>query len=438
MRTNRWVLTVLGFVAVTTLVQGQVVPPIEMADAELRILQEQSMASLVQAGSEIRANHFSYPFYLSRKLDIDEETQKRTDQHSIRFERFNDQVVLAITGNYYAAYLEDNVSEGDRARESFLNAVLPILKIALAHFEQSKSIQGYAIEISHHVRTKVIGMPMERPENMMVYLQQSVASKLVAAKTAGEVQAALMDAQVYVNAQPINLWLDHNSPRVIKTLAPAPKRASQDFVVERAESQLMTAEKLTSAREETTAGLMKTGALPMDSPGAGVSGTDTSKEALAALQSANQAVLGRVLRELEPQAHFVTYAPPAFVPFRRAVYLQFSVNTELPASALGSRYKLAAMAFDEHISHLIRPAVEYWKAGPDFEGISFSTTVLVSGLGVAQGSQTQAVEYYFPYRAMRCYEEYDCTGQQLIDAGTVLINGERIGLDLQRAEGDKP
>jgi len=437
MRTNRWVLTVLGFLAVATLVQGQVVPPTEMADAELRILQEQSMASLVQAGSEIRANHFSYPFYLSRKLDIDEETQKRTDQHSIRFERFNDRVVLAITGNYYAAYLEDNVSEGDRARESFLNAVLPILKIAVSHFEQSKSIQGYAIEISHHVRTKVIGMPMERPENMMVYLPQSVAAKLVGAKTAGEVQAALMDAQVYVNAQPINLWLDHNSPRVIKALAPAPKRTSQDFVVERAESQLMTAEKLTSARVETAAGMVKTVDLPLDSP-AGVSGTDTSKEALAALQGANQTLLGRVLRELDQQAHFVAYAPPAFIPFRRAVYLQFSVNTELPASALGSRYKLAAMAFDEHISHLIRPAVEYWKAGPDFEGISFSTTVRVGGVGAAQASQTQAVEYYFPYRAMRCYEEYDCTGQQLIDAGTVLINGERIGLDLQRAEGDKP
>jgi hypothetical protein len=28
-----------------------------------------------------------------------------------------------------------------------------------------------------------------------------------------------------------------------------------------------------------------------------------------------------------------------------------------------------------------------------------------------------------------------CTGQQLIDAGTVLINGERVGLDLQIAEG---
>lgn len=423
----------VGLLAAAAVLRGQVVAPNEIADADLRSMQEQSMASLKQIGGEIRSNHFLYPFYLSRKLDIDEQTQKRSDQHSIRFERFNDKVVIAITGNYYAAYLEDKVSEGDRARESFLNAVLPIMKIVAPHFAQSKTIEGYAIEISHHVRTKVIGMPMERPENMMVYLPQSAAVKLVAAKSVSEVQGALMDAQVYVNAQPIDLWLDRTSPHVIRALALAPKRQSQDFTLDRAESQLMLANKMSTAKEERPAEVAKATVAPADSfaQSAGISGVDTSKETLAALQSGNQAVLTRMLRELDGQAHFVAYAPPAFVPFRRAVYLQFSVNTELAGTAQGSRYRLAAVAFDEHISHLIRPAVEYWKSAPDFEGISFSTTVHA-------GAASQAVEFYFPYKAMRCYQEYDCTGQQLIDAGTVLINGERVGLDLQRAEGDKP
>jgi hypothetical protein len=30
--------------------------------------------------------------------------------------------------------------------------------------------------------------------------------------------------------------------------------------------------------------------------------------------------------------------------------------------------------------------------------------------------------------------QFDCTGQQLIDAGFVLINGERVSLNLQAAE----
>jgi hypothetical protein len=35
---------------------------------------------------------------------------------------------------------------------------------------------------------------------------------------------------------------------------------------------------------------------------------------------------------------------------------------------------------------------------------------------------------------LRRYEQYDITGQQLINAGFVLINGERVGLELQNAE----
>jgi hypothetical protein len=45
-----------------------------------------------------------------------------------------------------------------------------------------------------------------------------------------------------------------------------------------------------------------------------------------------------------------------------------------------------------------------------------------------------AVEFFFPFSALRCYESYDCTGQQLIDAGTVLINGEPASLNQKNAE----
>jgi hypothetical protein len=37
---------------------------------------------------------------------------------------------------------------------------------------------------------------------------------------------------------------------------------------------------------------------------------------------------------------------------------------------------------------------------------------------------------------MDCFAKYDCTGQQLVNAGVVLINGERATLDLQKAQGN--
>ena len=67
---------------------------------------------------------------------------------------------------------------------------------------------------------------------------------------------------------------------------------------------------------------------------------------------------------------------------------------------------------------------------PDFDGIDFSSMILV-----ADGSSPLAVEFFFPFRMMRCFATYDCTGQQLLDSGTVVINGERSALDLQVAEG---
>jgi len=155
---------------------------------------------------------------------------------------------------------------------------------------------------------------------------------------------------------------------------------------------------------------------------------------LSALQASNQELLAKLVKELDPQAHFVTYTAPSFVAFRQGIYLELSVNTSLPESAGGSRYKLAAMAFDDHLAHLIRPLLAYFKDEQKFDGISFSTSVHLAGKSAA-ASTSQAVEFFFPFTALRCYEKYDCTGQQLIDAGTVLINGERVALDLQIAEG---
>jgi hypothetical protein len=74
------------------------------------------------------------------------------------------------------------------------------------------------------------------------------------------------------------------------------------------------------------------------------------------------------------------------------------------------------------------------KDAPKFDGIGFSSTVHLAGKN-QPSSGSEAVEFFFPLDALRCYESYDCTGQQLIDAGTVLINGERVSLDLQIAEG---
>ena len=428
-------LLLMAFAAATAM--AQVVSPIEIKDTELRSLQQQYLQVLTQAGRDILANHFDYPFYFSRRLDLNEAQQLRTDQHSLRFDQFEGQTIVAVTGNYYAAYSGEKMNDEERARTSFLNVVLPILKALVPPFRTNQVVQGYAVEISHHVIMKVMGMPVERPENLMVFFPKGAAIKLVEARDTGGLQAALLDAQVFVNAEPLSIWLDGQTPHTVVDIhRPGSRTGQAQSTLTRTETQLAEAAVQGSQSEPSSplAGSMMTAdiALPGASP------RDISSEALAALQTSNKDLIDRIVKELDSQAHFVSYAPPAFIGFRRGIYLEFSTNTALTDFTGSSRYKLAALAFDEHIARLIRPFAGYFKDDQVFDGIAFSTSVRVLGKSDPVSRMTEAVEFFFPFRAMHCYARYDCTGQQLIDAGTVLINGERVGLDLQKAETDGP
>ena len=409
---------------------AQVMKPAEIKDLELRVLQQQYMDDLKTAGQNILAIQFDYPFYLSRKLDLDESLQKSANQSSLRFDRYNGKVVIAATGNYFAAYSADKINRDQRARETFLKVVLPILRAEVPPFQGNAKVQGYAIEVSHHIVGKVMGVAVERPENIMVYLPQGAAIRLLGAKDDTTKQAALLQGQIFMNAEPVTVWLNGEGPQLAANVPPADlPNASQISssgieVVEPPKDESLQA---SLAAPTLTATKPKAPPAPTPAP------RDTSGPALATLQGANQEVISQIVRELDAQAHFVTYAAPSFIAFRQGIYLELSMNTNLPESAAGSRYKIAAMAFDDHIAHLIRPVLSHFKDDQQFDGIGFSTTVHIPGK-TAAASTSQAVEFFFPLAALHCYEKYDCTGQQLIEAGTVLINGERIGLDLQIAE----
>ena len=144
-----------------------------------------------------------------------------------------------------------------------------------------------------------------------------------------------------------------------------------------------------------------------------------------------------MVQDLGSQANFIRYAPPTFIAFHNGIYLQLSLITILPPGAAGSQYRLAALAFDQHVAHLIRPVSAYFKDSGDFDAIDFSTTVRL-GTAEEAGASPMAVEFLFPLPDVRAYAGFDCTGQQLIDGSYVLINGERAGLNLQAAEAGAP
>lgn len=397
-----------------TFLRAQVITPMELPDPSAQHLQQRHLKTLMAIGTEIEAHKFPYAFYFSRTLDVDLAKVQVADQRSIRFDIYKGQTVLAITGNYYAAYSADRMDSYARMKETFQSVVMPILQAAAPHFPDDSEFSAFAIEVSHHVRRKVMGINSEQPENITVLIPIPVAQKLIDAKNDDQKQAAILDAHIFLNGQPYALWLQEGAPSEEwkERYTPLLMAKNQAAAV---------ANNVPSNNPSVSANLMNVSATPM---------RIFTPESLALLQRQNQEAIDHMVKALDGQAHFFAYAAPTFIGFRQSTYLQLSFRTPLDAAPGGSRYKFAALAFDEHVSHLIRPMLDYFPPEVGFDGVDFSTTVRLS-----DGSQTEAVEFFLPLRMMRCFATYDCTGQQLLDSGTIVINGERAALDLQIAEG---
>lgn len=402
---------------------AQVLAPEEILDPNLRDLQRKYFSELKRITEAAAAHNFPYHFYFSPVLGLTEKDTRNNDQRSVRFDRYQNQIVLKITGNYFAAYSMDLMKPEERARQTYQDVILPVLQMAVPALEKEDAPQAYAFEISHHVRKKVLGVSSEGTENVVVILPKASAQRLVAAASPAAQQAAVLEGEVFLNAAPIALWPRPAVAKVETAQVSAPVPAITPRPVEA--PIIPPVPNLLAAKLEPPVKTPSLAAAPL---------RETSPEALKSLQSSYQGVLDRVVQELNGQAHFVRYAPPAFIPFHNGLYLQLSLTTALPESDAGSRYKLAALAFDEHIAHLLRPTLAYFKEDRgDFDGIDFSTSILIGGDKNPDGSLV-AVELIFPLTMLRAYEQFDCTGQELIDSGFVLINGERVGLNLQIAE----
>jgi hypothetical protein len=403
---------------------AQVLPLGKVSDPAARLLQQHHILELQQLSSDLSKLRFPYPFYFSQVLDIDEARQKQLPQGSLHFESFNGQTVLAITGNYYISYSHVSMTGNERARKTYEDVILPLLKVEVARIGHSVPFDGYAFEISHHVRKQVLKVNTEGPENVMIMFPRTVAERLVRSTDVEGQQAAVLDSEVYLNGEPLSLWLTGDG-------APADVK---DHYLARHDRGANTRKTLT--QEPAEPGTLVSSRLVPESDllnqirQRNNTVREVSPAELEKLQTTYETTVRRLTTELKQEARFVDYAPPAFIAFHNGAYLQLNMNTELESPS-ASQYRITALAFDTHISHILRQVSKYFHENPQFEGIDFSTTLHPTG-----HSGSQSVEFVVPFSALRCYEKYDCTGQELIDRSIVLINGERVALDLQRAEAD--
>lgn len=418
MRRIRSFLALVSLVGAAGTGSAQVISPPEIQDPQLRELQQKHMADLKTAANAILLHSFPYHLYFGRTLNLDESQEPGKDQRSVRFDKYRNLTVVEITANYYASYSAQLMKREDRARRTLDDVIVPMLKAAIPPLIGEGKVEGFAIEISHHVRKKVLGVSTENPENVAFILPRKAAERLLVATTDGEREAALMQGMLFVDREQLDGWGPRNGEMFAATEIVPPRHVDAKPSVNTEASEAIVLP--VSSEREKPAGLAVGTAPPEISP-----------DRIQKLQSAYQEALDRLVHELDKEAHFVSYAPPVFISFRRGAYLQLSMTTTVQEKDAGSQYRLAALAFDEHVAHLIRPVLASLKTRPDFDGIDFSTTVRLAG---STGGGAVAVEFLFPTNALVAYQDYDCTGQQLVNLGWVLINGERVSLDLQSAE----
>lgn len=403
------------FVFATMFASAQVLSPSEMSDDGMRVLQDKYFDQLKAFGDEARGHNFPFQFSFSRIVDVAQPEQAAVDQRSIHFDHYDGRVDLVITGNYFASYSDKLMDYNHRVRQDFSDVVLPLLRMVVPRLAGAGDFQGYAFEISHHLRGRMMGVGAERAENLVFVFPKSVAERLVQATTVDQRQAAVLDAQLLVDGEPFTMWLTGDPPKGDEH----PRKLSKPVAAE-----VATLQPVAMAQPIDPTVNPKLLGLPTPPP------RIVNAEMLGNLAVEYDAGISRMLKELDSQAHFVSYAPPNFIAFHNGAYLQLGLQTPLDASLTGSsRYKLAALAFDEHIAHLVRPTLAYFPGDLHFDGIDFSTTVKTS-----TSPSAESVEFVLPLRALRCYADFSCTGQQLLDSGFVLINGDRVELDLEVAE----
>jgi hypothetical protein len=251
-----------------------------------------------------------------------------------------------------------------------------------------------------------------------------LAKRVVHSTDLADQQNLMLDAEVYLSGQPTLLWLAGERP-ILADERPGEsskeKKNAEIVPVSGSGHLLLPGEKLPTLASMSVPPEVKSEPLHEATP-----------QGLQTLQEQYRDAIDRMAHEQNSSAHFVPYAPPVFIEFKKGAYLQLSMTSNLDGASPGSQYRQAALAFDRHISHLVRPVLAYFKDSSGFDGIDFSTTIKSSE--DKDGANAESVEFVLPLSAMRCFEQYDCTGQQLLNAGIVLINGERVGLDLQVAE----
>lgn len=428
------------------------VSPNEILNPDLKALEQTYFQQLIGINQSVAKTKFPFPLYLSRYVGLDPAKQAEADSRGLEFVRFQDRVILKITGNYNAAYDTLRLTQNERAAATFRSVILPILSVVTAALPEDLPCDGIGFEISHHTRTNDRSYDFEGKETLVVVLDRADAWALARATSDAERQEILNRSKVFVSGVDYGLSLNERDPLNVQTL-PRSIPARPDAASTARSSTLASHSALlkSSRTASAPASVLPAALAPpvaAESTSTAANGNPSSPAPAAAdppspasmptqadadlLDEKYQSQLAALAKEGAAKFHFVGYAPPTFVLFHDQMALQITLKNSLQfGPAKGSIYKRAAQSFDLFLAPLLKDITE--RVSPDVEFQLFDFSVL-NKLSPGAKETSEAIEFICPRGALKRFVNAEITNQQLLDQSIVLVNGVRIALTLQLVE----
>lgn len=401
------------FLSATTLAFGQV-SPIDIANPQLKADEAEYLPQLQSLQQSIATTKFPFSFMLARYLNAQPGRRAASDRNGIEFVYFQQRVVLKISGIYKAALNANTLTENERASRTFQDVVAPILSIISKQVPPGIGCDGIGFEIAYDTRDANRVYDYEGTEVLSVVFSREDAFAYAKAAGDAERQAILNRSEIFVQGKDFGLALGQRDPLNVEALERSVPRSSRE------ELPTFVASKSPAAVSSSAV------AAPMAKPAPALRKAEQ-------LQALFRPQLDAILKQDGENLHLVDTAPPTFEDYKDEIALHFTMrNTMAFDRGTSSIYKRAAQSFDLFLAPKLKEMFGKLPAGAGgyYNSLVFSVLNHVSD----EKTPFETIDYVCPLDSARSFVENRITSQDLIDQSIVLVNGVRIGLNLQIVE----
>ena len=413
----RMILAASALVWACTAALGQV-SPTEVKNPRAKVDEQKYMPQLVSLEKSIGAATFPFTFRLARYLDAKPGQRAALDSNGLEFVVFQDKIVLKVSGFYRVAFNSMQVTQNGRASQTLQQAVLPILRMITDEMPQSYDYDAIGFEILYDARDSSGAYDYEGHEVLTAVFGRDDAFALSQAATDEERQEILNHSDVFVNGKGFALALGARDPFEVAAVdrsgsQPAVRRAS--FTPAKAMRPSIAADTVSP-----------------DVPDAQTGRSSESSSAdfdAAGMQRKLQAEVSAIRDGEEGKSAQAETIPPSLESSGDQRALHFTMQNTLSFErGQSSIYKRAAQSFDLFLAPELKGISKRVPADASVDALYFSV------LNRLETQKNETIEYICPVDSMRAFVQNKITSQELINKSIVLVNGVRIGLDLQLVE----